>query len=464
MQNDLKKKHNKKGRYRQLFVILMIVLLIPSLSAAQDASVREFGLEDVRKFAVSHSYDSKKTQLDILAAKKKLKETIATGLPQINSTLGYMNNLELTTMLIPNFFEGKFDEKIPVQFGTQHNLNVNFSFSQLLFNGSYFVGLQTSRIYQQLADQNHKRTLTNVLETVTNTYYLILVSDESEKILNTSLANLEKTHYEIREMYKEGFLEETDADLIQISVTRIMNNLQAIRRNKEVGYKLLKFQMGLDLEEKIVLKERLEDILQKINVEQASEGEFKLENNIDFKLMSTQEKLSEMALKNEKAKYLPTITAFYTFQWNAMRDAFNFFNSKERWYRMQVLGVNISIPIFQSGRQSAKVQQASILLQQARNAKRQVSQGLVLEAARSKAALDSAYENYLNTQENMHLSKKVYDVTLIKYKEGVATSMNLTQAHDKFLMSQSEYIQALSGLLSAKNKLDRLNNNYESFD
>ncbi len=442
----------------------MIILLISSLSAAQDASVREFGLEDVRKFAVSHSYDSKKTQFDILAAKKKLKEMIATGLPQINSTLGYMNNLELTTMLIPNFFEGKFDEKIAVQFGTQHNLNVNFSLSQLLFNGSYFVGLQTSSIYRQLADQNHERTLMNVLETVTNTYYMILVSDESEKILNTSLANLEKTHYEIREMYKEGFLEETDADLIQISVTRIMNNLQAIRRNKEIGYKLLKFQMGLDLEEKIVLKERLEDILQKIDVEQASEGEFKLENNIDFKLMSTQEKLSEMALKNEKAKYLPTITAFYTFQWNAMRDAFNFFSSKEKWYRMQVLGVNISIPIFQSGRQSAKVQQASISLQQARNAKRQASQGLVLEAARTKAAIDSAYENYLNTQENMHLSKKVYDVTLIKYKEGVASSMDLTQAHDKFLMSQSEYIQALSGLLSAKNKLDRLNNNYESFD
>ncbi|MCK4336662.1 MAG: TolC family protein, partial [Candidatus Aminicenantes bacterium] len=249
MQNDLKKKNNKKGRNRQFFIVLMIILLIPSLSAAQDASVREFGLEDVRKFAVSHSYDSKKTQLDILAAKKKLKETIATGLPQINSTLGYMNNLELTTMLIPNFFEGKFDEKIPVQFGTQHNLNVNFSFSQLIFNGSYFVGLQTSSIYRRLADQNHKRTLMNVLETVTNTYYLILVSDESEKILNSSLANLKKTHYEIREMYKEGFLEETDADLIQISVIRIMNNLQAIRRNKEVGYKLLKFQMGLDLEE-----------------------------------------------------------------------------------------------------------------------------------------------------------------------------------------------------------------------
>jgi len=462
MFTNLKMHNKKKERYGRFFPALLIYLFLSPMLFGQESSHREFSLEDARKFAVLHSYDSQKTELDILSAKKKLKETIASGLPQIQSSLGYMNNLELTTMLIPNFFEGKFDEKIAVQFGTQHNLNVNFTVSQLLFNGSYIVGLQTSNIYQRLADQNHERTLMNVLETVTNTYYLILVSDESEKILGASLVNLEKTQYEIREMFKEGFLEETDADLIQIAVTRIKNNLQAIRRNKEVGYKLLKFQMGLNLEEPIVLKDGLEGILQNINVDKTSTKEFFVENSIEFKILSTTEKLSEMALKNEKAKYLPTITAFYTFQWNAMRDAFNFFNSSERWYRTQVLGVNMSIPIFQSGRQNAKVQQAFIALKQAQNAKRQVSQGLVLEAARAEAAFETAYENLLNTRANMGLSKKVYEVTLIKYKEGVASSMDLTQAHDKYLMSQSEYIQALSGLLSAKNKQDRLNNDYES--
>ncbi|NQT80014.1 MAG: TolC family protein [Candidatus Aminicenantes bacterium] len=455
--------NRKRLDYLLVTVIwIMIPGLFSNLTQAQSTKVREFSLQSAQEFAVEYSYDSKKSSMDILAAQKKVRETLSSGFPQINSTIGYMNNLELATVLIPNFFEGKFEEKIPVQFGTSHNANANFTVSQLLFSGSYLVGLKTSKIFRQMADLNHERTQLNVLEMVTNTYYLILVSEESEKILSSNLANLEKTHYEIRERFKEGFVAETDADLVLISVTKLKNSLQAIGREKEVAYKLLKFQMGLDLNEPIVLTDKLEDILQQIDISKATNTEFDLQQNIDFKLLETQEILTEMALKNEKAKYLPTVSAFYMFQWNAFRDAFSFFNSRERWFRTQILGVNVNIPIFSSGVQSAKVAQASLALEQARNARAQASQGLTLEGARAKSTLDSAFENYLNTKENMGLSKKVYDVTLIKYKEGVASSMDLTQVHNTHLMAQSEFIQAMAGLLVAKNKLDRLNNNYQT--
>ena len=453
----------KRLRYVLVAIIwIMTPGFFSNLIQAQSAKVREFSLQSAQEFAVEYSYDSKKSSMDILTAQKKVRETISSGFPQINSTIGYMNNLELATVLIPNFFDGDLDEKIPVQFGTRHNASATFTVSQLLFSGSYFVGLKTSKTFQQLADYNHERTQLNVLEMVTNTYCLILVSEESERILSSSLANLEKTHYEIRERFKEGFVAETDADLVQISVTKLKNSLQAIGREKEVAYKLLKFQMGLDLNEQIVLTDKLEDILQQIDISKAANTEFDLKQNMDFKLLETQETLTEMALKNEKAQYLPTVLAFYSFQWNAFRDAFSFFNFRERWFRTQVVGVNVNIPIFSSGVQKARVAQASIALDQARNTKIQASQGLTLEAARAKSTLDSAFENYLNTKENMGLSKKVYDVTLIKYKEGVASSMDLTQVHNTHLMAQSEFILAMAGLLAAKNKLDRLNNNYQA--
>ena len=455
-----------KWRWRVCLLITVICLMTPgffsSLVHAQSAAVREFSLQSVQKYAVDYSYETKRSQLDILAARKKMRETLLTGFPQLYSTLDYMNNLELATVLIPNIFEGNFDEKIPVQFGTQHNASVNFVLNQLVFNGSYIVGLKASKIYSQLADQNHERTQLDVLETVTNTYYLILVAEESERILISNLQNLEKTHYEIRERYKEGFVAETDADLVQISVIKLKNSLQTIVRQKEIGYQLLKFQMGLDLNEQIVLTDKLEDILQRIDISETGDAEFDFQQNIDYKLLETQEKLSEMALKNEKARYYPTISAFYSFQWNAFRDEFTFFNFKKDWYRTQVLGLNISIPVFRSGLQKAKVAQASIALEQAQNAKIQASQGLAVEAASARSALDSAYENYLNTKENMKLSKKVYDTTLIKYNEGVASSLDLTQANDKYLVAQSDFIQAMSGLLTAKNKLDRLNSNYQT--
>jgi len=442
------------------FIGILAAGLVPGPVSGQDLAAREFSLQSVQDFAVTHSYDRKRSQLDIQTAQKQMRETLAIGLPQVESTVGYINNLKLATILIPNFFEGKTDEMIAVQFGTQHNTNVNFLVSQLLFNGSYFVGLQAAKIYKQLANQNHERTKLNVLETVTNTYYLILVSEESQRILSANLSNLEKTHYEINELYKEGFVAETDADLVQISVTRLKNSLQTIKRQREVALKLLKFQMGLDLNEKILLTDKLDGILENIDMDTLHSTGFNLENNIDYNLLKTQEKLSEMDLKNEKMKLLPTVSAFYTFQWNAMRNSFNFFSSDEKWYQTQLLGVNVNIPIFKSGSQKTRVQKAAIAVKQARNAKQQAAEGLSLEAASARSDLESAYENHIHTQANMKLSNKVYDVTLVKYKEGIASSMDLTQAHNTFLIAQSEFIQAMSILLTAKNKLDRLNSNY----
>ena len=460
----IQKRSNNFGNPFQFLSILFIGILAAGLApgpvSAQDSAAREFSLQSAQDFAVTHSYDRKKTQLDIQTAQKQMRETLAIGLPQVESSVGYMNNLKLATVLIPNFFEGKFDEMIAVQFGTQHNTNVNFSVSQLLFNGSYFVGLQAAKIYKELANQNHERTKLNVIETVTNTYYLILVLSESEKILNGNLLNLKKTHYEINELFKEGFVAETDADLVQISVTKLENTLQTIKRQQDVTYKLLKFQMGLDLNEEILLTDKLDKILDRIDLEALHTTGFSLENNIDFSLLKTQEKLTEMDLKNEKMKYLPTVSAFLSFQWNAMRNSFNFFSSDEKWYQTQLMGVNVNMPIFKSGAQKARVQKAAIAVEQARNTRQQAVEGLTLEAASTRADLDSAYENYNHTQANMKLSNKVYDVTLVKYREGVASSMDLTQAHNTFLLAQSEFIQAMSILLTAKNKLDRLNSNY----
>lgn len=439
------------------FIAAATVFASPS---QQKTELRSFSLEAAREFAVQHNYDTIRSRLDIESARKKLRETLAGGLPQISSSLNYLNNLELATVLIPNFFEGKFDEKIPVQFGTQHNTTFTIQVNQLLFNGSYFVGLKTSSIYRRLADQGLERSKLDVQETVSDTYFLILVSEESEKIMQASLDNLRKTHLEVKELYKEGFLAETDVDMIQVSVTSLNNALQALRRQIEIGYNLLKFQMGMDLDKKIELEDSLNSFIHNLSPEEWFETEFKLQENLDYQLLETQEKLAEMGLKNEKAKYLPTLSAFYTYQRNAYQDKFDIFGEDINWFRAQILGVNVSIPIFKSGAQSARVTQAKLEVEKARETRIQAGEGLRLEMKRTISGLESAYENYLNMKDNMKLSKKIYNKTLEKYKEGVSSSMELIQAHDKYLNSQSQYVQALSGLLSAKNQLDRITHDY----
>ncbi len=438
--------------------LMLMVLIKPNASA--EKSLKTFSLQEAQTYAIQHNYESIKSEMNVAVTERRIRETIGAGLPQISTSLAYNNNIELPTVLIPDFFNDPND-KIEIQFGTQHNANLNLQIQQLVFNGSYFVGLATSRIYKRLATEGLERTQLDVMETVSQTYYLILVSQESQRIFQGNLQNLEKTLYEIRELYNEGFVEETDADVIQISVTALKNGLQNLEKQTETAYQLLKFQMGIDLSEEIELTESLEEIISEQDVQNALEGSLDLEENIDYRLIQTQEKLAEMNLKNEKAQYWPTISAFYSLSWAAQRDRFNFLDFDERWYRSQIVGVNLNIPLFKSGVQKARVNQASIALDQARQTKLQVSQGLLLEEARAKNALSSAYENYINVKENMELSQKVYEKTLIKYQEGLASSTDLTQANDRFLAAQSSYIQAMSELLDAKNKLDRLRNDYK---
>ncbi len=438
--------------------LMLLVLIIPKASAAQET--KTFSLLEAQEYAVANNYDTLKSQMEIAVTEKRIRETIGAGLPQISSSLGYTNNLELPTVLIPDFFNDPND-RIEVQFGTQHNANVNLQVEQLVFNGSYFVGLATSRILKRLASEGLERTRLDVMETVSQTYYMILVSQESKKIIQGNLQNLEKTLYEIRERYKEGFLEETDADVIQISVTALKNGLQNLEKQTETAYQLLKFQMGIDLSEEIKLTDNLEDIISEQDVKKALASGFPLEDNVDYRLIQTQERLAEMNLKNQRAQYWPTVGAYYALTLNAQRNRFSFFSSEEKWYRSQVIGVNLNIPVFRSGAQKARVQQALIALDQARQTTLQVSQALLLEEAQAKNTLSSAYENFINVKANMALSKKVYDKTLIKYQEGLASSTDLTQANDRYLAAQAGYIQALSELLNAKNQLDRIHNDYQ---
>ena len=113
------------------FVILLFCLTIPLIGQTQE--LRSFSLEQAREFAVEYSYDMQKSQLDLILAQKKIRETVGAGLPQVSSSIGYTNNLELTTVLIPDFFNDPND-KIAVQFGTQHMANANLQIQQVSRN------------------------------------------------------------------------------------------------------------------------------------------------------------------------------------------------------------------------------------------------------------------------------------------------------------------------------------------
>jgi len=263
---------------------------------------------------------------------------------------------------------------------------------------------------------------------------------------------MKKTLMEFEAMFKEGLIESTDVDQLKYTVTNIDNTSKMLERQVAIAYRLLKFQMGMDLSQEIILSDQLDDVIAGITMESIINKNLDINSNITYQLLNTQESLQEALVRLEKSAYLPTLAAFYQHQEKPFKADFDFSFP-------DIAGASLSIPIFSSGMRNAKVAQANIELEKSRNTKKMAVQGLMLEAQQSHIMLQSSFEKFINEKSNQELAKSIYNKTLIKYKEGMSSSMDLTVANSQYLSAQSNYFNALLEVLQAKNKLDNILNN-----
>jgi outer membrane protein TolC len=449
----------KQKRGAIILMNIIFYVLGTTMVQAQQDSVMSMTLQEVQDYAVKHSSKTKNARLDIKKSDKTVWETTARGLPQVSASGSYTNNLKLRTQLIPaQFFdptaeEGEFAE---VTFGTQHNVSAGITVNQLIFSGPYIVGLQTAKVYKQLSKQNETNTEKEVRASVAQTYYLTLLAENNKKILSENIDNLKQMHNEIQIMADNGMVNQIEADKIQVNINSIENSLISTEQQIETNYNLLKIQMGMPLDQEVNLSQSLDAVLENIEVQSMLEKEFNSENNIRYKMLETQKQLATLKVKKEKSDFLPSLSAYYTYQENAMRDEFNFFDSNENWYPSSMIGLQLNVPIFSSAQRIAQVGQAKIEVEKVQNRQKDLEKTLNNQANQSKSDMKQAFKKYNNQKENLALAKKVYHQTQIEFKEGVSTSAEVIQANDKYLQAESQYIGAIVELLNAKTKLETL--------
>ena len=442
---------------RQITLIIISLLLSTGISG-QD---KKFTLKQAQEYAVEHSYSVKNASFELVKADKQVKEVMAQGLPQLAATMDYNYFIQLPTSLIPaEFFGGEEGEFFEAQFGTKNNLNMGIKLDQLIFDGRYFIGLQYSKIYKQLSERNLRKSEIDIKALVAETYYNILVGQQSLIVLDSTLSVLEQIRFETGEMLKEGFVEETDYDQLTLTVSDIQNSHNSVARQTEISISLLKFQMGIPLEEPVTLSETLDDVLVQINLEEVANAQFQMGSNIDYLMISSQEEMKILKIKNEKANYWPSLNGYFLFTQNAQREEFNFTAAGLPWFPTTSVGVNMSIPIFSSGMRKARVDQAKLELDQIRNNKAEVEQGLNMSVFTARSVFNTALENFYREERSVELSLKIYQRALIKYQEGMITSAEMTQHHNQFFDSESNYFKTVLALLYAKNELDRTLGNY----
>lgn len=435
----------------------------------------EFSLEEARQYAIKNSYTLQNAQLDILAAEEKIKETRAMGLPQVSATGSYSYMLTVPDELeqfssfgeLPLFMYsvsetlngltgGQFPTMPypgdPEEMNTddmKETITLDLTVSQLIFSGSYIVALKATKVYKQISTLAEEQSEIAVKEAVTNAYFGILIAEENKAILDSTYTNIEKTLHDIEAMYEEGFVEDTDVDQLRLTAQNIENAINMLERQTQLAYQLLKFEMGVPVEQDITLTQNLNELLGAYNFNQLMSEEFVVTENINYRLLQNQQDAMELNLKLAQSEYLPTVAAFYQHQENFNENSFSLTPP-------DIIGVSVEIPIFSSGERRAKVSQARIEIEKTEISRQQAVQGLLLQYQQAQTAYQTAFDQYQNEKENMELAQKIYDKTLIKYKEGISSSMDLTQAQNQFLQTQSNYYTAMLELLNAKSALEKI--------
>lgn len=440
---------------------VVLLCIIPWSVQAQDENtdtqgVMSITLQQAIDYALEHNYSVKNAKSEAEIADKQVWEITSSGLPQVNGSLGYQFFTDIPVNLVPaEFFGGEPGEFTEIQFGTEQNVTATVSVNQLIFDGSYIVGLQAARVFRELTQETYRRSETEVKSMVTQSYYLALVSSENMEIIKDNLENMEKTLSETQKLLEAGFTDPINVDQLQLTVSNMKNNIANLERQKKITLNMLKFQMGMDVRDSIILTDDLQSLFDNVSLDIMSVNNFDPETHIDYRVTKLQEKMQLMAWRRQKSFFLPTISASYTRQENAYRNEFNFFEAGEPWFPTSILGLSINVPIFSSGARYSRVGQARLDLEIAKNNTNQMYQSLLLQKEEANSEINNAFEKFNNEKENLELAEKILSRTRIMFREGMATSLELTQASDQLLTTQGNYINAMFELLDAKTKLEK---------
>lgn len=425
---------------------------------------REFSLSQAIQYAMQNGYTLRNASTDIEIAKKKVTELRGIGIPQLKADASFQNFLQVPVSLIA---ANAFDPGAPgnaylrLPFGLQYNLSYGYTASWLLFSGEYLVGLQASKTYVDYTRSELRKSEIEVREGVTRAYHTILVLKENKKILQESMANLDKSIMETQAVLREGFIEEMDLDRLKLLRNNLSTTLNNLHQQKNLAEKLLKFQMGLSIGDSVSLTDSFENILSSIEKEFPSEPRFEFASSAESQLIELGLRLQELSRKRMQANFLPTLSTFYSWKENRITNQFS--SISDPGFRVPggtLLGLNFSIPVFQGLSQRSRVQQADLELMKIKNSRQQASQGYVLKSEQALSEFNTALNSLKDSRESVTLAMRIRDKSGIKFREGIGSSVELIQAENELLSAQGRYITSAMQLFNAHVTLNKQLNRF----
>lgn len=442
--------------------LLVLGLLFTSWGFAQESDKKSYSynLDEAIAHALQYSSEAINAERDVQEARHKKWETTADGLPQIDGSVSYMNNIAIQQSVIPaEAFGGPPGLLRAVEFGVKQNMDAKLTLNQLLFSGSYLVALKASKTYQQYVQNNKLKTEADIREMVVNTYGNVLLVEESLRILDKNKATVQANYKEMKAFLENGLTEEENVEQLEITLASIENTIKFNTKLKNTTYQMLKLTLGMELEDELVITDSLERLAQKNAIKELTEEPFDITKNLDYQIVKTNETSEMLFLKLEKSRRLPSLVSFANFGANSFSaDGFTFANSTQPWYDYSNFGVQLNVPIFSSFKSGARIQQYKIKYEKAKTLTEDTNKRIQLAWESAKGDYQYAIDQYQTAQRTLQLAERIESKQQMKFREGLSTSFEFTEAQRQLYTEQQNSLKAMLEVINKRAALEKIEN------
>ena len=439
--------------------ITILQVLFFSLSALQAQDfLKAVTLEEAIEFGLENNRNIINANLEVQKAYKEKWKTIATGLPQLSARADYKNFIELPTSLIPaQFFGGNDGEFAEVQFGTPQTMSAGITLNQLIFDGSYVVGIEATKVYLDASRNILEKTVLEIRKNIVNSYFSVLLVRANIGFLEKNRDNLNSNLTELIQLFKNGFDEEQSVEQLRLTLSSVESQLRYAKNMERTTLNILKLLLGFPIASPLFLSDSLE-VLTTPDLFKITDENFKTENNIDIKIAENNLLSESLLYRYERSKSLPRISAFLNGNYTGNSESFTFTNVDQKWFGASLFGVQLQVPIFSSLKRRASSQKAKISVSQARSLLKETKERIFIETQAASNKYKLAIENYFTAKENLVLANRIKDKNQIKYFEGMVGSFELRQAQLQLYSAQNNYIKAIQSVVQKKIGLETLLN------
>lgn len=432
----------------RVHVLSALLVLISFAGFGQSAS---FSLQQSLDYALANNQNLLNAKIERDISETTVKETLSRGLPQITANGGVSKNLIIPQVPFTNPIT---NEETTIAFQRKYNGNALVNLEQMIFDGSFFVGLEAARTYRQLAEKDQIKTEIDIIEAVTKAYYGVLIAQERLELVDKNFKRLDSLLRETEILYNNGFAEQIDISRVKVQYNNIRTQRTNLLQFEEMSRYLLQFQMGMPVGSPMELTDNLENL--ETDLRTTPTAGFNYADRIEYSQLQTNEALAKLDLKNNKVKYIPTVNAFVNYGGNMFADnASDLFKLGTSWIPNSAYGVNISIPIFDGFYKSSLIQRNRLKIKQIENQFALLENNIELELREKRSQLNNSLERLNTEKENMELGMEVFRVTKVKYQEGVGSNLEVIEAETSYKEAETNYYVALYDALIAKVELEK---------